>query len=212
MLRRVLCIPTGQTSTTVMSNIGFAASTYPSTKRRERGRAGTAGNGLSKPDRRTQTAFGRYRTQRSRGRVRLGRHQIWRSRFESQSEGVHDSFLDEVLKVAADWHLGDPFDEATLVGPMNNEPTAGKMDRHLEDAVDKGANVVLGGSRSADRPTRLYYEPTVVTDVGVDTHAERLGPHRRALHDARHERPQDRRARRRRARLDGPLRPAALSA
>ena len=94
------------------------------------------------------------------------------------------------------------------------------MDRHLEDAVDKGANVVLGGSRSADRPTRLYYGPTVVTDVVVDTHAdvvvdthaERLGPHRRALHDARHERPQDRRARRRRARLDGPLRLAALPA
>ena len=65
------------------------------------------------------------------------------------------------------------------------------MDRHLEDAVDKGANVVLGGSRSADRPTRLYYGPTAVTDVVVDTHAdvvvdthaERLGPHRRALHD-----------------------------
>jgi acyl-CoA reductase-like NAD-dependent aldehyde dehydrogenase len=94
-------------------------------------------------------------------------------------ERVHDSFLDEVLKVAADWHLGDPFDEATLVGPMNNEPTAGKMDRHLEDALERGANVVLGGSRAADRPTQLYYEPTVVTDVGVDTlinREETFGP------------------------------------
>jgi len=94
-------------------------------------------------------------------------------------EHVHDSFLDEVLKAAAGWRLGDPFDEATLVGPMNNEPTAGKMDRHLEDAVERGANVVLGGSRSADRPTKLYYEPTVVTDVGVDTlinREETFGP------------------------------------
>jgi len=94
-------------------------------------------------------------------------------------ERVHDSFLDEVLKTAADWRLGAPFDEATLVGPMNNEPTAGKMDRHLEDAVDKGANVVLGGSRADDRPTKLYYEPTVVTDVGVDTlinREETFGP------------------------------------
>src|SRR5438876_888725 len=84
-------------------------------------------------------------------------------------EAVHDSFLDEVLKAAAAWRLGDPFDDSTLVGPMNNEPTAVKMDRHLEDAVDKGASVVLGGSRASDRPTSLYYEPTVVTDVGVDT-------------------------------------------
>jgi succinate-semialdehyde dehydrogenase/glutarate-semialdehyde dehydrogenase len=94
-------------------------------------------------------------------------------------ESVHDSFLDEVLKAAASWRLGDPFDDSTLVGPMNNEPTAEKMDRHLEDAVDKGANVVLGGSRASDRPTRLYYEPTVVTDVGVDTlinQQETFGP------------------------------------
>ncbi len=94
-------------------------------------------------------------------------------------ERVHDAFLDEVLKAAAEWPLGDPFDESTLVGPMNNEPTAHKMDLHLEDAVEKGANVVLGGSRADGRPTRLYYEPTVVTDVGRDTlinREETFGP------------------------------------
>ena len=82
---------------------------------------------------------------------------------------VHDDFLTEVLKAAADWRLGDPFDDATLVGPMNNEPTARKMDAHLEDAVAKGAEVVLGGSREGGRPTDLYYQPTVVTGVGVDS-------------------------------------------
>jgi succinate-semialdehyde dehydrogenase/glutarate-semialdehyde dehydrogenase len=94
-------------------------------------------------------------------------------------ERVHDAFLDEVLKAAAAWPLGDPFDDATLVGPMNNEPTAAKMDRHLEDAVEKGATVVLGGSRASDRPTQLYYEPTVVTGVGTDTlinREETFGP------------------------------------
>jgi acyl-CoA reductase-like NAD-dependent aldehyde dehydrogenase len=94
-------------------------------------------------------------------------------------EGVHDAFLDEVLETAATWRLGDPFDESTMVGPMNNEPTATKMDRHLEDAVDKGGNIVLGGSRADGHPTRLYYEPTVVTDVGVDTlinQQETFGP------------------------------------
>jgi succinate-semialdehyde dehydrogenase/glutarate-semialdehyde dehydrogenase len=94
-------------------------------------------------------------------------------------ERVHDAFLDEVLKAAAAWPLGDPFDDSTLVGPMNNEPTASKMDRHLEDAVEKGATVVLGGSRASDRPTQLYYEPTVVTGVGTDTlinREETFGP------------------------------------
>jgi acyl-CoA reductase-like NAD-dependent aldehyde dehydrogenase len=84
-------------------------------------------------------------------------------------EGVHDVFVDEVLKAAAEWKLGDPFDDSTLVGPMNNEPTATKMDRHLEDAVERGAEILRGGSRATDQPTNLYYEPTVVTGVGIDT-------------------------------------------
>jgi succinate-semialdehyde dehydrogenase/glutarate-semialdehyde dehydrogenase len=82
---------------------------------------------------------------------------------------VHDDFLSEVVREAKTWTLGDPFDDDTLVGPMNNEPTARKMDSHLEDAVAKGAEIVVGGSRDANFPTGLYYQPTVVTGVGVDT-------------------------------------------
>jgi acyl-CoA reductase-like NAD-dependent aldehyde dehydrogenase len=82
---------------------------------------------------------------------------------------VHDDFLSAVIKEAEGWKLGDPFDDDTLVGPMNNEPTAQKMDTHLEDAVEKGAEIVFGGSRDLDRPTDLYYQPTVVDGVGVDT-------------------------------------------
>jgi succinate-semialdehyde dehydrogenase/glutarate-semialdehyde dehydrogenase len=82
---------------------------------------------------------------------------------------VHDDFLAAVVKEAETWLLGDPFDDSTLVGPMNNEPTARKMDEHLEDALDKGAEIVVGGSRDSDRPTGLYYQPTVIDNVGVDT-------------------------------------------
>jgi acyl-CoA reductase-like NAD-dependent aldehyde dehydrogenase len=82
---------------------------------------------------------------------------------------VHDDFLAAVVKEAEGWKLGDPFDEDTLVGPMNNEPTAQKMDAHLADAVERGAEIVLGGARDGGRPTSLYYRPTVVDGVGVDT-------------------------------------------
>jgi acyl-CoA reductase-like NAD-dependent aldehyde dehydrogenase len=82
---------------------------------------------------------------------------------------VHDDFLAEVVRAAEEWKLGDPFDDDTLVGPMNNEPTAQKMDRHLEDALEKGAEIVVGGRRDSDRPTELYYQPTVVDGVGTDT-------------------------------------------
>ena len=82
---------------------------------------------------------------------------------------VHDDFLAAVVKEAGGWKLGDPFDDDTLVGPMNNEPTAAKMDAHLEDAVERGAEIVVGGARDGGHPTRLYYQPTVVDGVGVDT-------------------------------------------
>jgi succinate-semialdehyde dehydrogenase/glutarate-semialdehyde dehydrogenase len=82
---------------------------------------------------------------------------------------VHDDFLAAVVNEAEGWKLGDPFDEDTLVGPMNNEPTARKMDAHLEDAVAKGAQIVVGGGRDEGRPTDLYYQPTVVDGVGLDT-------------------------------------------
>jgi acyl-CoA reductase-like NAD-dependent aldehyde dehydrogenase len=82
---------------------------------------------------------------------------------------VHDDFLAAVVEEAKGWKLGDPYEDDTLVGPLNNEPTAQKMDAHLEDALGKGAEVVLGGSRDDGRPTGLYYQPTVVDGVGTDT-------------------------------------------
>src|ERR671914_614517 len=92
---------------------------------------------------------------------------------------LHDEFMDAVVAAAREWKLGDPFDDETLVGPMNNEPTARKMDAHLEDALEKGASVVAGGSRDPDRPTPLYYQPTIVDGVGTDTlinREETFGP------------------------------------
>src|ERR1700712_4534007 len=49
--------------------------------------------------------------------------------------------------------LGDPFDDATTMGPLNNEPVAGKMDEHVGDALDRGARVVSGGGRASGFPT-----------------------------------------------------------
>ena len=92
---------------------------------------------------------------------------------------VHDDFLAAVVREAGRWKLGDPFDDETLVGPMQNEPTAQKMDAHVEDAVASGAELVLGGSREEGRPTRLYYRPTVLDGVGRDTlvgREETFGP------------------------------------
>ena len=78
---------------------------------------------------------------------------------------IHDEFVARCVEAAADVRLGDPFDTATTLGPLNNEPTASKMDRHIADAVGRGAQVVLGGGRADGFPTRLYYQYTLLDGV-----------------------------------------------
>ena len=77
-------------------------------------------------------------------------------------EEVHDEFVAATLKAAEVVRSGDPFDEDTTMGPLNNAPTAAKMDRHLEDARERGAEILVGGGRASGHPTDLYYEFTVV--------------------------------------------------
>jgi succinate-semialdehyde dehydrogenase/glutarate-semialdehyde dehydrogenase len=75
--------------------------------------------------------------------------------------------------------LGDPFDEATTMGPLNNEATAAKFDRHVTDAVAAGARVCCGGRRAPGLPTELYAEPTVIDGVTpemVIAREETFGP------------------------------------
>jgi succinate-semialdehyde dehydrogenase/glutarate-semialdehyde dehydrogenase len=95
-------------------------------------------------------------------------------------EAVKDEFVDLLAAdVEREVRLGDPFDDATTMGPVNNEPGAAKMDRHVADAVERGAKVVTGGSRADGFPTGLYWQPTVLDGVPADSIAvtqETFGP------------------------------------
>jgi succinate-semialdehyde dehydrogenase/glutarate-semialdehyde dehydrogenase len=94
-------------------------------------------------------------------------------------QAVHDEFREKLTRRTAEVTLGDPFDEATVMGPLNNEPVATKMDEHVRDALDRGAGLVAGGARASGFPTTLYYEPTVldaVTDEMEVARDETFGP------------------------------------
>jgi acyl-CoA reductase-like NAD-dependent aldehyde dehydrogenase len=81
-------------------------------------------------------------------------------------EAVYDEFVERLgAAVASAVQLGDPLAETTTMGPLNNEPTAQKMDTHVADAVARGAQLVTGGSRATGFQTDLYWQATVLTDV-----------------------------------------------
>ncbi len=83
-------------------------------------------------------------------------------------ERAYDAYIDRLnLAIERGVRLGDPFDPLTTLGPLNNEPTAEKMDEHISEALEAGAELVSGGSRAGGFPTDLYYQPTVLGRVGA---------------------------------------------
>jgi succinate-semialdehyde dehydrogenase/glutarate-semialdehyde dehydrogenase len=73
--------------------------------------------------------------------------------------------------------VGDPMAEDTQVGPLATESGREDVERYVQDAVDKGATVVVGGRRP-DGPG-WYYPPTLLTGITpeMDLYAEEVfGP------------------------------------
>jgi succinate-semialdehyde dehydrogenase/glutarate-semialdehyde dehydrogenase len=72
---------------------------------------------------------------------------------------VHEAVREEFVALLAgevrrEVRLGDPLDDATTMGPLNNEPTADKMDRHVADAVEGGPRPASTGSRRCSTACR----------------------------------------------------------
>jgi len=80
-------------------------------------------------------------------------------------DAVADEFLRRVVEKTAALRQGSG-GEAD-VGPMIHAPQLAIVERHVADAVARGARVLAGGRRNP-RYEGLYYEPTVLTDVTHD--------------------------------------------
>src|SRR3712207_3777273 len=60
-------------------------------------------------------------------------------------------------------NVGDPMDERTDIGPLINAPGREKVERHVGEALQKGARLVTGGERPYERG--FFYKPTILTGV-----------------------------------------------
>jgi succinate-semialdehyde dehydrogenase/glutarate-semialdehyde dehydrogenase len=81
-------------------------------------------------------------------------------------EGVYDEFTEKLMAAAADLKMGNGAEEGVTIGPLINEGAANDVLEFVEDAVAKGANVVVGGQRS-DLGS-CFIEPTILTEVRDD--------------------------------------------
>ena len=59
--------------------------------------------------------------------------------------------------------MGNGLEEGVAQGPLINEAAVHKVESHINDAVNKGAKIAIGGARHSLGGT--FFQPTVLTDV-----------------------------------------------
>ena len=81
---------------------------------------------------------------------------------------VHDLFVEKLAARVGALKVGPASAPDSQIGPMINARAVEKIERHVRDAVQKGARIVVGGRRlrSAQCDGPNYYAPTVL--VGAD--------------------------------------------
>ena len=81
-------------------------------------------------------------------------------------ESVMDTFAAELAKAVAVFRVGDPFDAATMLGPVVSAEQFERVNSYVSVGVSEGAEIVLGGRRF-DNPG-YFVEPTVFGAVSND--------------------------------------------
>lgn len=90
---------------------------------------------------------------------------------------VYQPFLDKVVEKVAALRQGGSRDDVDL-GSMTSEAQLAKVESQVQDAVKKGARVMIGGRRKPES-RGLFYEPTVMAEVTHDmqiAREETFGP------------------------------------
>jgi acyl-CoA reductase-like NAD-dependent aldehyde dehydrogenase len=79
-------------------------------------------------------------------------------------ERIHDAFVAAFVEAVKGFRLGDPSSEDTYIGAITRAPQLDVLDAQVADATAKGAQLLIGGGRLADRPGN-WFEPTVFSGV-----------------------------------------------
>ena len=86
-------------------------------------------------------------------------------------DGIYERFAVHLTEAASALKLGNGLDDGVKLGPLIDDRAVAKARRHVDDAVSRGARVMLGGS-SPDR-AGTFFQPTVLADVTADALAMR---------------------------------------
>lgn len=83
-------------------------------------------------------------------------------------DSIHDEVVDRLVALARDVKVGDPTDPEVQMGPLISATQLKRVQAHVDQALDDGAKLVIGGGRPAGLDTGFYFEPTILTEVTPD--------------------------------------------
>ena len=92
-------------------------------------------------------------------------------------EKVYDEFCKKFVEAVSKMKVGDGLEEDITSGPSIDENSLNKVEEHVQDAVQMGAKVAIGGSKHSLGMN--FYQPTILTDVTPQakiTFEETFGP------------------------------------
>ncbi len=81
-------------------------------------------------------------------------------------DSIYDEFAHQVTAKVGELKVGNGLETDVTIGPMIDDKGLLKVSELVQDAIDKGARVLMGGNRHALGGN--YYEPTVLTDVSQE--------------------------------------------
>jgi len=90
---------------------------------------------------------------------------------------VYDRFATQLAAAVDKLKVGSGLEDGVTQGPLIDAAAVEKVERHVRDAVAKGAKVMRGGARQGD--AGRFFAPTVLTDVTPDmavAREETFGP------------------------------------
>jgi succinate-semialdehyde dehydrogenase/glutarate-semialdehyde dehydrogenase len=90
---------------------------------------------------------------------------------------VYDAFAEKFAAAIAKMKVGYGTEDGITIGPLINAAAIKKVQEHIDDAVSKGAKVVLGGKRHELGGN--FFQPTLLRDVTTEmavTREETFGP------------------------------------
>ncbi|KAI7877077.1 Aldehyde/histidinol dehydrogenase [Mucor mucedo] len=90
-------------------------------------------------------------------------------------KSVYDEFATKLTKKISELKIGHGFDKEATHGPLINDAAIEKITKHVKDAVEKGAQIKIGGKQVGDH----FFQPTLLTGMTDDmviTTDETFGP------------------------------------